>query len=470
MGLLCQSEVLPYGTPLRYTGHPHRRGGCAVMDTIFYILCTSIPCHIIVFYQYWVLPWRSKRLAAGLACANVLAKLWAITMWIHILPVGLRAIELFFSLLGMLIYLFLIRTNPFKLLFTYVLILDYLMVVRGIASFLSIRLFSADAQSWYSILICLLLYLVTMPFVLRYFRNAALQASQTNAPALWRTIWLVPALTSTVVLLYTDAFQENSAGNWTFLMARLSLLVCVILVCLMLLKTLHNLQHQAVLEERARQTEYILSLQRSQYLELQTYLEEVRRARHDLRQHHKVIQSCLDTGNLEQLREYLRAQAPPPQEVRGDYCKNYAVNMLLNHYAAQFTAAKVDFTCRADLPDRLSVSEPDLCVVVGNLLENALEACTGQEHAHIRAALRCDGGRAITLAVDNTAPTPPKEASDGAFFSTKHPGWGIGTQSIRRIAQHYHGVAQFRWEKGVFYASVFLNPQTEAPEPGKQKR
>lgn len=429
------------------------------MDTLFYILCTSVPCHIIVFYQYWNFPWRSKWLAAGLACANILIKMWVMSSWILPRGLGLRLPELFFSFLGALIYFFLLKVNPFKLLFTYVLILDYLMVVRGVASFLAIRLFSADAQSWQSSLICLLLYLPTMPFVLLHFRNAACQADQTKAPSLWGIIWLIPALTSTVVLLYTDAFQEDTAGSWPFLLARLSLLVCVVIVCLMLLQALNAFQRQAVLEEQARQNEYILSLQRNQYADLQTYMEEIRRARHDLRQHQNVIQSYLDTGNVEQLRAYLRAQTALPADIVKRYCQNYAVNMLLNHYAGRMTEEGVGFSFQANLPETISLSEPDLCVVLGNLLENALEACIGQEKSHIGAALRYTGRGAITLIVDNTAPYPPQADPEGAFRSTKHQGRGIGTQSIRYIAQQYNGTADFRWKDGVFYASVFLNPQ-----------
>lgn len=429
------------------------------MDTLFYILCTSVPCHIIAFYQYWNFSWRSKWLAAGLACANVLIKLWVMSSWVLPRGLSLRLPEFLFSFLGTLIYFFILKVDHFKLLFTYVLVLDYLIVVRGIASFLAIRLFSADAQSWQSGFICLLLYLFTMPFVLRHFRNAACQADQAKAPALWGTIWLIPALTSTVVLLYTDAFQEDIAGSWPFLLARLSLLVCVMIVCLMLLQALNTFQRQAVLEAQARQNEYILSLQRNQYADFQTYMEEIRRARHDLCQHQNVIQSYLDTGNVEQLRAYLHAQVAPPADVLKRYCQNYAVNILLNHYAGRMAEAGVDFSFQANLPETVSVSEPDLCVVLGNLLENALEACIGQEKPYIRAALRYTGRGAITLIVDNTAPYPPQADPEGAFRSTKHQGRGIGTQSIRYIAQQYNGTADFRWKDGVFYASVFLNPR-----------
>ena len=432
-----------------------------VNEALLYIFFTPLPIPIIAFYQYWNVPWRSKRLAAVQVAANLLVKLWAVGL---LLRAGRspRVLEFCFSLLSLLIYFVMVRTSRFKLLFTYVLVLDYLVVVRGVASFLAIRLFSAGAQSWESSLISLLLYLLTIPLVLRPFRRAAWRAHQTNTPALWRTIWLAPALTSAVVLIFTNAFDADTAGNWPFLLARLSLLICVIAVFLLLLQALDHLQRQAVLEEQARQNGYILSLQRSQYAHLQSYMEEIRRARHDLRQHHNVIQSYLDSGDVERLRDYLAAQdAALPQDALQRYCQNYAVNLLLNHYAGRLTAAGVDFSFQADLPERPSVPEPDLCVVVGNLLENALEACAGQEEPYLHAVIRRSGSRALTILVDNTAPTPPLRREDGALCSTNHAGDGIGTQSIRYIAERYRGTADFQWKEGMFLASVFLNPQRE---------
>lgn len=312
------------------------------METLLYLLCTSLPSHIIVFYQYWDFPWRSKGLAAVLACVNMALKLWVASRLME-MGMGLRLMEVCFSLLGALIYVFFIKVDRFKLLFTYMLMLDYLIIIRGVASFLAIRLFSAGAQSWQSSLICFLLYFLTMPVILPPFRRAARQADQANAPALWHTIWLIPALITTVVLLYTDVFQEEVAGSWPFLLARLSLLVCVIAVSL-LLRALDGFRRQAALEEQARQSAYILSLQRSQYANLQSYMEEIRRA--------------------------------------------------------------------------------------------------------------------IAIVADNSAPEPPRTDSEGGLLSTKHDGPGIGTRSIRYIAGQYHGTADFRWEDGMFCASVFLNPSS----------
>ena len=62
------------------------------------------------------------------------------------------------------------------------------------------------------------------------------------------------------------------------------------------------------------------------------------------------------------------------------------------------------------------------------------------------------------LTADNTSSGSPNWSGD-KLLSTKHSGYGIGTESIRMIAERYSGDARFMWKDGIFYASVMLNPQ-----------
>ena len=59
--------------------------------------------------------------------------------------------------------------------------------------------------------------------------------------------------------------------------------------------------------------------------------------------------------------------------------------------------------------------------------------------------------------MDNTSVFKPTWIHE-KLVSTKTAGSGIGTESIRMIAEQYRGDARFEWRDGVFYASVMLNP------------
>ena len=99
------------------------------METLFYVFCTSLPVHVLTLFQYWEYPWRSRRTAIVLACLNLALKSAAM-VWVVKKGIGIRSVELLFSLVGYGIYCFTLRIDRFKLLFSYVLMLDYTVVVR----------------------------------------------------------------------------------------------------------------------------------------------------------------------------------------------------------------------------------------------------------------------------------------------------------------------------------------------------
>ena len=190
----------------------------------------------------------------------------------------------------------------------------------------------------------------------------------------------------------------------------------------------------------------------------------MREARHDLRQHLNLIEHYLQSGKTEDLNTYIEQyrMTLPPDTAR-TWCENYAVNTIISYYGEEARKASVDFSVRIQLPPSLPLGEPQLCSIFGNLLENALDACqTGRSESEtaqpfIRVCAVQTGTSTLSITVDNTSVFKPTWIHE-KLVSTKTAGSGIGTESIRMIAEQYRGDARFEWRDGVFYASVMLNP------------
>ena len=109
-----------------------------------------------------------------------------------------------------------------------------------------------------------------------------------------------------------------------------------------------------------------------------------------------------------------------------------------------------------DLPRELPVPEMDMCVVLSNLLENALEASRQAgpgRYISLRASLRSE--QLVLLTVEN-AYTGEIAERDGVLLSSKRPGEGIGLQSVAHIAEKTGGYCKFLYGNGVFTANVML--------------
>lgn len=424
------------------------------------LVVETLPYRILSYY-----PVRDRlRVPAWLAAVLIgISELLAAALYGWSVAAGStnRVVEYLILPVCMVIYFFCVRADVFRLLCLYLFVLDYLLITRGMALFVEARLFFAPDMDFFTLrsaLIHFLMFVVTVPFVYLFFKRTEERVFRTEAPRLWKTVWLVPALTTFTAFAFTTDLQPETVVSVRFLLARVAILVCIFAVYSVLLQSLDTIRAQAAAEEKGRQQEQLLALQHNQFAQLKRHMEETRKARHDLRQHLNLIQAYLDSDDKAALQTYITAYGKTlPKDTEKSYCKNCAADVVIRYYAEEAGKDGIDFICRADLPETLPMDEPELCALLGNLLENAVEACRGLQDemaAFIRLHIRLDGSL-LSITVDNTCSVPPVE-QEGRLLSTRHEGYGVGTQSVRSTAERHHGSARFEWVDGEFCASVLL--------------
>lgn len=429
------------------------------MSQLFYIFCTTLPSHIIPFALFWDFQWRSRKAALVLVVVNVLCKMTAAAYCLAN-ELYFRNLELLFAVVGFLIYCLFLRLSPFKMLFTYLLIVDYLLIIRGIVSILAVQVFDIPIQGWGSSFVCILLYSVTLPLLLRFFRQVANRVYRTDAPKLWRTIWLVPAFVTVLALIFTDSYLERSVDSGFFLFCRIGLLVCVFAIYYVLLQSLEGLEQQAALRQRlvfeSRLLEMQLEEEEKRGLLLMETAEQTRQMRHDLRHHLTAILTMARDDNP-RLSEYIATLIRDIPTAVQDYCENPTVNAVVSHYAARCQKESIAFAARLTVPaQNEGLDDRALCVVFANLLENAVEACgriTGGKK-FIRLSSSLEYG-VLTITMDNSFDGQARQ-EDGKFLSSKRvDAPGVGLSSIQAVARAHQGDARFEAEGTVFRSSVY---------------
>lgn len=217
-----------------------------------------------------------------------------------------------------------------------------------------------------------------------------------------------------------------------------------------LLKENHRLEKELSLLER--QT----LLQEERYHQITEAALQEKQQRHDFRHHIAALQGYLEKGDTPAAAAYLDALAAPSTgEARPSVCRNESVNAVALYYLDIAARSGVkDCSVTLDIPeDTGSVPVHALCLVVGNLLENAVAACAGADDPFIRMRGRLADGL-LTIVMDNrytkVLPTP-----EGGFRSEK-PGGGIGLLSVRSTAEKYGGGCRFEAADTIFSSSVYL--------------
>lgn len=255
-------------------------------------------------------------------------------------------------------------------------------------------------------------------------------------------------------------FVSGVADNMVYWINMIILIMCFIIIFLyVLIQSIDNFKKKTILEQQKQQSEHIIALQRNQHNLMQRQIEQTAIARHDLRQHLNLIQAYLNSGDNEALKQYLDVYGKRlPLNATQIYSQNYAIDTIIRYYAEVAVQNKIEFNTKLELPETLTIAEPDLCVVIGNLLENAIEACQRQTDGYkfIKVCAVIINEKTISLTVDNSTYEKPNH-KDNIFLSSKEKRIGTGTQSIKNIASQYNGIAEFKWDNNIFYASVLLN-------------
>ena len=210
---------------------------------------------------------------------------------------------------------------------------------------------------------------------------------------------------------------------------------------------------------RSIQLERIIDIQKQQYHDINEQIAQTKIACHDLRHHMSAIRQLVSDREYEKLCEYLTVYGNSlPDGLDERKCGNAAVDSVIRYYSALAaeSGVKTDFDFQS-IDDNCGVSTPDLCIVLGNALENAVEAAKGAAENMRFVRVRCENNSGwITVVVGNGFSVAPRVV-DGVFMSSKQENRaGIGTESIRVVAEKYNGSASFEVKDNLFRTSVIM--------------
>lgn len=350
-----------------------------------------------------------------------------------------------------------------KTLFTLLMlsnIADLAVVASKCAEGLIFGEYMARQSYRWSYCVCMLVItlVITIP-LFYYFRNYYADGinKQIGAPA-WNYLWLIPA-TFYLLWFWHNYNNEKSALENALMPSSALFLLFINLGAFLVYHTVVRLINEQEKNQALAFRNHQLAIQNLQYENLNSRMNEARQARHDIRHHVAVLDSYLNAGEYEKLREYIQSYKKTlPSDRAMIFCSHYAINALLLYFAQQAEDHHIDFSVSAKLPAQIGIPDNILCVLLGNLLENALEACLTLKDgpAGISVKARSES-YALFFQIDNSCGKKPVCDKEGNYLSSKHKGRGIGLESVRSIVAQYDGVLEINQDQNRFCVSVLLN-------------
>jgi len=278
-------------------------------------------------------------------------------------------------------------------------------------------------------------------------------------------LWTAPALFYLIseylaFSKYPKIYESDPIHQILFLI----FLISSVVVCVLLLRILDGVAKNVRLETDAAAINRQLATQREQYERIMKNAETVKFMRHDMR-HHLTLMGELARGE-EKLEEYIQNLSEKLDDAQDKlYCANYAVNAVTAHYLGVAEREGISVDARLEVPEDTGlVPAIDLCVIMGNLLENAVEACRrmtrGNKFIRVRSRVT---GDSLSLVVINSFDGLWREGGeDGVFLSRKMDGGepareGVGLSSVKAICGRLLGLAEYEITGDVWISSALVH-------------
>lgn len=415
--------------------------------------------HVPVMGRMKVPFWKVMLLATVLMVAQGLSFLWLARQYPFGAPILIWNRKVFMFLYVLLTFVF-SKDGKAKTLFMDFFMIGIIMAVIDAAYVLDRTWFASSfaiAPYRTDVLVrgsvTLIIYLPLYFFLKKVLRPIM----KIESMSVWRSITAIAfvfAFTSVVTTM--EAFGHQITP--VILTIRFSLLCGSVLVCALLGKVVKQTEEAVIAQEKNKWAEQMLSLQGAQYEALTQSIEQTKAQRHDLHHQLTVIRSYSESGDTAKLTDYLDTLiAEIPDRHSEVYCENAAVNAIVSHYAALAEKSEIKLSVKLTVPEHSEqISDTSLCVIFGNLLENAIEACNhmGEGERFIGLCSRLQHST-LTITMDNSF-DGKVTARDGRLISRKRTDYGTGTASITTVAEKHGGGADFETEGTVFKASVYV--------------
>ena len=278
-----------------------------------------------------------------------------------------------------------------------------------------------------------------------------------------QTNWQLLCFPVLMIFLLFSYFS-NSA---TYTVNLAPLLLSAFSMFLALIRVLAVSSDIAELKAAEKEVAGQMELQRQEYEDMCKKVESGREYRHDMRHHLLAMEEMAKAGDNGELLAYIGDLSGRLAETAGrTYCKDPAVNAVLSASLQKAERAGCKVTENICLPDELPFERTDLCILLANTIENAVNACAEflEKDRYIRLSAEFQEDKKLAIAVDN--PCAGEVHFDREDFPDvpQREGHGIGLKSVRRIADKYRGFFQCECENGEFRFRAVLFGVAEAPQ------
>jgi signal transduction histidine kinase len=191
---------------------------------------------------------------------------------------------------------------------------------------------------------------------------------------------------------------------------------------------------------------------------MESSLKTTKAMRHDLRNHLSAIYSLVEKGESEAALKHLSRMTDIYDDKKQYACtENIDIDSILNFKIQEAEHQNIKIVLDLSIPEKMSILSFDLAIILGNLLDNAIEAVSElKKEREIKTKINYDKGRLIVL-VENPYQGERVKVGNRYLTTNKEPSQhGLGLENVKSVLQKYNGSMGITQQSNIFSVSLLL--------------
>ena len=213
-----------------------------------------------------------------------------------------------------------------------------------------------------------------------------------------------------------------------------------------------NIRQRAEIEHE-RLTQVQLKDQIKYYNDSIAAYDKLRRIRHDLNNHLLAIKAMAERNEISECISYINSITNKTIIANLEYkTGNTVLDTMLSSKRAEAEELGIRFEAKIGIPSSMPIKDEDICIIFGNALDNAVEACEkAEENKYISVDMIYDG-RNLTCRIENSyGGTRPSASGTTKENRLLH---GLGRENIDRTLKKYNAVSNIEILDNVYILSM----------------
>lgn len=258
----------------------------------------------------------------------------------------------------------------------------------------------------------------------------------------------------TYMIFNDDAWKLYWFKNWFTVVAMES----IVTLFLFILYMKELMAKQKVQNEMLFLYEKQNLLQNEYYQRLYEQTEELKRFRHDYHHHLYVLKELLHNKKYREAATYIRQlENKPEKHMDIVYSGNTVVDAVICGVLGNTEIQDIRFEYKGKLKKKIGIEDVDICTILGNVLENAVEECERyQGKRYIRMEIATYKSNLFITVCNSCRQNPDRRGKERRTEKKEKRHHGYGIQNMKAAAEKYNGGIQFKEEEGEFTVKIHL--------------